>query len=296
MSQGDTERRIYDALVALLHRGTKDSFVLIEEPKSGKFVQFGKGRRLCMDVPCVELNGAETDRAYQFFRKLGEEHPREYDAPDPNTGQVRHGAAFYHDFGHDAQAAAAAALALFLRVFGRAPDVELSIVESEDDDECAEGEEEDEEGDEGLAKNPDQLEGSPTVKDQFTPETLSNESLKEVFDAAMMDTAVDGDGDLVVHDQYPVLVTVGPNGCIRFASVFGLREHSDPAMRFELVNRINGKRIIIRASVHEDDILLIDWYLPTRGGIGKKTVVLALRKFEELIASIGEEDTDDIIT
>ncbi len=295
MSQGDTERRIYDALIALLHRGTKDSFVLIEEPQSGKFVQFGKGRRLCMDVPCVELNSAESDRAYQFFQKLGGEHPREYDAPDPKTGQVRHGAAFYHDFGHDAGAAATAALALFVKVFGLAPNVDFSIVEFEDEDECAEDEEE-EEGDEGAAKNPNPHQGSPTLTEQFTPETLSNESLKEVFDAAMMDTAVDSDGDLVVHGQYRVLVNADPNGCIQLTSVFGLREDSDPAMRLELVNRINDKRIIIRASVHEDDILLIDWYLPTRGGIGKKTVVLALRKFEELIASIGDEDADDIIT
>jgi len=158
-----------------------------------------------------------------------------------------------------------------------------------------EGEDEDE-GEEGVAKSPNQQQGSATVKDQFTPDTLSNESLKEVFDAAMMDTAVDSDGDLVVHDQYTVLVNVDPNGCIQFTSVFGLREDSDPATRLELVNRINDKRIIIRASVHDDDILVIDWYLPTRGGIGKKTVVLALRKFEELIASIGEEDTDDLVS
>jgi hypothetical protein len=130
MSQDTTEERIYNALVALLHQGTEDSFVLIEEPQSGKFVQFGKGRCLGMDVPCVELNSAEADRAYQFFQKLGEEYPREYDAPNPRTGQVRHGATFYHDFGRDAKGAATAAVMLFMDVFGFPPDVELSIEEN----------------------------------------------------------------------------------------------------------------------------------------------------------------------
>jgi hypothetical protein len=130
MSQGTTRERIYDALVALLHRGTENSFVLIEQPQSGKFVQFGKGPCLCMDVPCVELDGPEADRAYQFFQRLGEDYPREYDAPDPKTGQVRHGATFYHDFGQDAKAATTAVIELFTRVFQLTGDIELLIEEN----------------------------------------------------------------------------------------------------------------------------------------------------------------------
>jgi hypothetical protein len=130
MSEETAEGRIYDALVALLHQGTEDSFVLIEEPQSGKFVQFGKGRCLEMDVPCVELNGVEADRAHLFFQELGEASPREYHAPDPKTGEIHHGTTFNHDFGRDVTAAAKAAVALFVEVFGLPPDVELSIEEN----------------------------------------------------------------------------------------------------------------------------------------------------------------------
>jgi hypothetical protein len=83
-----------------------------------------------MDIPCVELNASEADRAYQFFQKLGEDYPREYNAPDPKTGQVRHGATFYHDFGQDAKAATTAVLELFATVFGLPADIELLIEEN----------------------------------------------------------------------------------------------------------------------------------------------------------------------
>ena len=133
------------------------------------------------------------------------------------------------------------------------------------------------------------------MSEMFTPETLSNESLKAAFDAAMMDTSIDADGDLVVDDQYHALVTVHPSDYIRFMSVFRFREESDPVKRLELVNRINDKLIIARASVHNDLTLMIDWYLPAKGRISKKTVVLALRKFEDIISSISQKDEDDII-
>ncbi len=118
--------RIYMALDTLLHQGAEDSFVVIEERLSRKFVQFGKGRRLGMDVPLVNLTSEEANHAFRFFEKLGEECPREYNAPD-QSGKVHHGATFHHDFGEDAHAATMAALSFFHGVYEFPPDVPLSI-------------------------------------------------------------------------------------------------------------------------------------------------------------------------
>jgi hypothetical protein len=125
MNKDSAEIRIYEALIALLHRGDKDSFVLIEEPQSRKFVQVGTGRCLGMDVPCVALTSEQADRASQFFSELGEEYPREYHAPDLKTGKIHHGATFHHDFGQDTRAA----VVFFTTVYGCPADVELSIEE-----------------------------------------------------------------------------------------------------------------------------------------------------------------------
>jgi hypothetical protein len=124
-----TEDQIFEALVALRHRGVDDSSVLIEERASGKYVQFGTGRKLVMDVPCIGLTSREADRASEFFRDLGENYPREYHAPDPQTRKTHHGATFSHDFGNDARGAAKATVSFFEKVYQFAPETKISIEE-----------------------------------------------------------------------------------------------------------------------------------------------------------------------
>lgn len=122
------EERIYQALVALL-RDHKESgsVVLVEEPRSQKFVQFGPGSSLEIDVPHMALNNEEAERAYDFFARLGGDYLMEYDAPNPQTGKVAHGATFNHDFAQDARAAAKAGVAFFQEVYLLPPDVELRV-------------------------------------------------------------------------------------------------------------------------------------------------------------------------
>ena len=123
------EDEIFEALIALRHRGVHDSYVLIEEPKTGKFVQFGSGPKLILDVPCIALTSQEADRASEFFREFGENSPREYDAPDPKTKKTNHGATFEHDFGKDARGAAQAAIRFFVIVYQFAPGTVLALRE-----------------------------------------------------------------------------------------------------------------------------------------------------------------------
>src|SRR5438552_2227880 len=110
MEKKAIKQMIYDALISLVHRGEEGaSYVIIEDSVSQKFVQFGIGRHLGMDVPCVALTADEAERASKFYRKLGEICPREYHAPNPRIGRTEHGAAFKHDFGTDAKGATKAA-------------------------------------------------------------------------------------------------------------------------------------------------------------------------------------------
>jgi hypothetical protein len=126
-SRKAVEGRISEALLALLQQGEEGSFVLIEEPRSEKFVQFGMGRVLRMDVPAVGLTAGEVKRASDFFESLGEDRPYEYHTADPRTGQETHGLAFQHDFGDDTRAAAKAALSFFEEVYRFPRDVVLTL-------------------------------------------------------------------------------------------------------------------------------------------------------------------------
>jgi hypothetical protein len=121
-----TAERICDALLALLARGRKDSCVLIEEPQSRRYVQFGPGQ-LAIDLPLAALTADEADRAYQLFRELGDGTAQQYEAPDVETGRTNYGATLRHDFGADVQAAARAAAAIFVEVYRLPADSKLTV-------------------------------------------------------------------------------------------------------------------------------------------------------------------------
>ena len=120
--------RIYRELVFLLHHHDESgSVVLVEEPKTERFIQFGPGTSLEMDVPDKTLNAKEFERARCFFANLGDGCLMEYDAPNSETGEVSHGATFNYDFGQDAKAAAKTAIAFFDQVYRVPPNVRLRV-------------------------------------------------------------------------------------------------------------------------------------------------------------------------
>lgn len=131
--------------------------------------------------------------------------------------------------------------------------------------------------------------------DLFTPETASTEALAAAFDAALFDVAVDPDGDLIVRDRYTTVVALHSAGLLRFTCVFGVRAGAPEEAGHALCNRINDVLVVVRASLHDATTLVIDWYLPLSGGIAKKAVVRAFRRFVEITATIGRFDDDDLL-
>jgi hypothetical protein len=128
----------------------------------------------------------------------------------------------------------------------------------------------------------------------FTPENTSTESILAAFDAALFETKLSDLGHPVILDKYLVIVSVENNSLIRLHSYVNLKDDYADDNAHALCNRINAGLIIIRASV-EDAYLVLDWYLPLRGGISKKAVIRALRHFNELIDSVYEHDIDKLI-
>jgi hypothetical protein len=111
---------IHENLVSLRLYGSEESFVIIEAAGRNKFVQFGRGPVLMMDVPFAELTADEKVRARSFFTALGEPSAGAKDIP-----------VFEHDFGDGALAAAEATVSLFQTVFQLPADVELTVTRGE---------------------------------------------------------------------------------------------------------------------------------------------------------------------
>lgn len=133
--------------------------------------------------------------------------------------------------------------------------------------------------------------------DAFTPDNTTPRALGHVFDAAMYDTTIDADGDLVVLDKYKVLVAVHERRFVRFLVVFALRDEALDSDVLLLVNRVNDRLICLRATANRDHkAFLIDWYLPLFDtGLSRKAVIRSFRLFTELLGAIGDLDEDDVL-
>ena len=107
--------------------------------------------------------------------------------------------------------------------------------------------------------------------------------------------------EMVVELVLGIALSLGMNvalhsaGLLRFTCVFGVRASTPEEAGHALCNRINDVLVVVRASMHDATTLVIDWYLPLSGGIAKKAVVRAFRRFVEITATIGRFDDDDLL-
>ncbi|MBC8372181.1 MAG: YbjN domain-containing protein [Planctomycetes bacterium] len=78
-------------------------------------------------------------------------------------------------------------------------------------------------------------------------------------------------------------------------SIFGAEpgaDHSDPV---EFANRVNLEYVVVRASISEKDSIFFEYAIPVGGGITKKAVILATKRFLSIpVQSIVEHGKDII--
>jgi len=116
--------------------------------------------------------------------------------------------------------------------------------------------------------------------DLVTPENLTKELLHSIFDAAFMETSWDSDGDLRVKDQIHCFVLpTEKKDRIRLISIFGFKDDASQVQRLECVNNINREYIMVRATSSNNDTLQFDYDIYVQGGIPKKAIILATKRF-----------------
>lgn len=129
--------------------------------------------------------------------------------------------------------------------------------------------------------------------DLITPENVSTETLKTIYDRALMETSYDKDGDLRVKDGICCRV-FSKNDRIRLLLVFGFKSFVDDQRRLECINNINLEFIVVRASVgRTNNALFIDHDIMITGGITTDALVHTTRRFLAIsIAAIAEHGKD----
>lgn len=135
------------------------------------------------------------------------------------------------------------------------------------------------------------------MSDEFIyPEGINADALKTLFQEAYMDVSVDTDGDLIVKDNYRCYLRPDPDGrLISIYAIFGSSAEALQPDKLAYINRVNDQVKLIRASVSANGKFFFDYYLSVEGGISKRSIVMAVRRFFSCLGSALREDTDNVV-
>lgn len=132
------------------------------------------------------------------------------------------------------------------------------------------------------------------AEELITPENVTKELLKEVLDAAFMDTSYDNEGDLLVKEHVNCFLLLGDKkDRVFLLCVFGFKPGTSMLQRLECVNKINEDYAIVKAWAGSKDSLRFGYHILLSGGINRKAFVLAVKRFcsipHDAIADYGQD-------
>jgi hypothetical protein len=128
------------------------------------------------------------------------------------------------------------------------------------------------------------------------PENVTKEALRDLFVAAYMDASLDEDGDVLIKESYrSYLVPSNDAAWIRLYSPFKGNETATLEDKLAYCNKINNDMIIVRTYVTEKGGFVFEEYLPVEGGITKRAIVLATRRFHRMLESAIRADDKNVL-
>ena len=131
-----------------------------------------------------------------------------------------------------------------------------------------------------------------------TPDTLSAEGLRDIYEQAYMDVTLDEEHGLIrIREELLARAHLSESReRIQLLAVYGLKDDAQRIDRLELVNRINENYVLIRAGIDDDGDLWFDYCILVKGGVTKKAIVQATRAFLTLVPkAVNECDEEGIV-
>ena len=122
--------KLVAALERLMARTHDTACVLIEDVGTEKFIQFGRGPDLILDLPTGGLTADEHKRAASAFIQLGVDGTRDLEAPDVNGEPITRAFSTYeYNFSDDSERAAQTAISVFRTTY-RLPNATYMLYEN----------------------------------------------------------------------------------------------------------------------------------------------------------------------
>jgi hypothetical protein len=137
---------------------------------------------------------------------------------------------------------------------------------------------------------------SPT--DLVTPDNVSLELIRDIYEAAFMDVSLEdeGRGIRIKEEVLARAFLTESKERLQLGALYGVQEDAQRIDRLELANRINDKFAVVRATIDDDGDLVFDFAIILKGGVTKKAIVQATRVFLMLVPrAVNECDEDGIV-
>lgn len=134
--------------------------------------------------------------------------------------------------------------------------------------------------------------------DLVTPDNVSIELIRDVYEQAFLDAVMD-DEKKQIRLREEVLARAFLSESkerLQLMAYYGIKDEAQRLDRLELVNRINENYVLVRAGIDDDGDLWFDYCLLLKGGVTKKAIVQATRVFLMLVPrAVNECDEDGIV-
>ncbi|HHC71446.1 MAG TPA: YbjN domain-containing protein [Thiotrichales bacterium] len=132
--------------------------------------------------------------------------------------------------------------------------------------------------------------------DLVTPENVTRELLASIYDAAFMEISWDSDGDLKVKDNISCFVLISERkDYIQLLSIFGFEPRTSMGQRLACVNDINLEYIMVTAYAGGNDTFQFKHHIFLDGGITRKNLVMATKRFLSIPISAIQEHGIDLV-
>lgn len=135
-----------------------------------------------------------------------------------------------------------------------------------------------------------------TPTDLVRPSDVTKDFLYAFFNDAYFNVHRDDVGDVYLKEPFTVWVfPQGEGEQIRLMAQFAGNADMPRIAKLEYANSINDKLKLLRAYVDDDEDLGFDYYVSLEGGITRRSIALAARRFIEYVRTALQRDTDNVI-
>lgn len=128
--------------------------------------------------------------------------------------------------------------------------------------------------------------------EMITPDNVTPQLLKEIFDAAYIECELDGEASLAVQGAYRYFLNLDEaKRFIRFVMALRTRNDLSAEACSRYCERVNSEMVVLRLTpVRDNQAVAFDWYVSLAGGVTPKHLVLSSKDYDVLVQDALSRD------